>query len=402
MARRVRSPLETRTGRLKLPVRKKPYAVVIAPTIGLCYRRNAGAGTWSVKCNGWLKRFALADDFEDANGESVMTYWQALEHAKALARAGEGTTEQLASVAEAIAAYAADLARRGAIRYNATQLRRHVPKSMQAKTVAVLTEKELHQWRQGLIDGGLKPSSADRIAASLKSALNLVAANDDRIRNARAWKEGLKAPHDEDAAPRNLILPDPTIAAIVYACYAEDPAFGLLMHALAETGTRESQLLRLKVYDLQDEHARLMMPSSRKGKNRTKNRPVTYRPLPISPRLAAALRQHATGKRPDAPLFDKIWNLAMRLRPVIEQLGLDSKITPYALRHSSIVRMIRERVPLRLVAAHHDTSTAQVESTYSRNIVGDLSEPVTRATLPDLAKPAAGNVVPLAPRKPCA
>jgi hypothetical protein len=89
----------------------------------------------------------------------------------------------------------------------------------------------------------------------------------------------------------------------------------------------------------------------------------------------------------------------MRLRPVIERFKLGDNITPYALRHSSIVRMILQGVPLRLVAAHHDTSTAQVEKTYSRFIVGDPSEALTRAALPDLAKPAASNVVPLPPRK---
>jgi site-specific recombinase XerD len=402
MASRIRSlSLGNRTNRLRLPLRKKPFTAVIAPNISLCYRRNAGAGTWSVKCNGWLKRFSIADDFEEANGDSVMSYWQALDRAKTLARADEGTTEQLASVAEAINAYEADLKRRRGDIYNAVRLRLHMSKTLQAKTVALLTEKELQHWRQDIINGGLKPLTADRLAKALKSALNLAAANDDRIKNARAWKEGLQAPDDEHAEPRNIILSDQAVAAIVHAAYAEDLIFGLLMDTLAETGNRESQLFRLKVHDLQDhlDAPRLMMPSSRKGKNRKKNRSITYRPLPISSRLAAALRQHAKGKRLDEPLFERMWNLSTRLRPVIERCKLDDNITPYALRHTSIVRMILQGVPLRLVAAHHDTSTAQVEKTYSRFIVGDLSETLTRATLPDLAKPATDNVVPLPPRK---
>ncbi|MCS3497474.1 site-specific recombinase XerD [Bradyrhizobium japonicum] len=399
MARRIRAAsLENRTNRLKLAVRKKPFTALIAPNISIAYRRNEGAGTWSVKCNGWLKRFALADDYEDANGDSVMTYWQALDRAKALARADEGNTEQLASLAEAIDNYEADLERRGGRKYNATQLRLHVSKTMQAKTVALFTEKELHNWRLGLIAGGLMPSSADRIAKSLRSALNLAAANDDRINNASAWKEGLKKPDDEHAEPRNVILPDETIAALVHGAYEEDHAFGLIMDALAETGNRESQLFRLKVHDLQDHLAapRLMMPSSRKGKNRKKNRSVEYRPLPISVRLAKALRQHANRKRLDAPLFDKMWDLSKRLKPVIERLRLDDDdITPYALRHSSIVRQLLRAVPIRLVAAHHDTSVAEIERTYSRFITGDPSEALTRATLLDLDKPARGNVVAL-------
>jgi hypothetical protein len=72
MARRIRSAeLETRTGRLKLAVRKKPYTARIALGIRLAYRRNQGGGVWSVlRADGtggsWLQRFALADDHEES------------------------------------------------------------------------------------------------------------------------------------------------------------------------------------------------------------------------------------------------------------------------------------------------------------------------------------------------
>jgi hypothetical protein len=55
-------------------------------------------------------------------------------------------------------------------------------------------------------------------------------------------------------------------------------------------------------------------------------------------------------------------------------------------------------VPIRVVASHHDTSVAEIERTYSRFITGDPTEALTRATLLDLAKPAASNVVKLAKR----
>jgi hypothetical protein len=71
MARRPReSKLETRTARLKLAMRRKPHFVTIAPGIALGYRRNAGAGSWSVRCSdgrgsNWMKGFAIADDHEE-------------------------------------------------------------------------------------------------------------------------------------------------------------------------------------------------------------------------------------------------------------------------------------------------------------------------------------------------
>jgi integrase len=394
MARRTRSAsLENRTQRLKLAVRKKPFTALIAPGIFLAYRRNAGPGTWSVKCNGWLRRFGLADDHEDTNGESVMSYWQALEKAKALARAGEGNSEQPISVGEAVDAYETDLETRGGRKYNATQLRLHLTDAMKSKAVALLTETELRDWRAGLVKKGLKPSSADRIARSLKAALALAARNDKRITNAAAWKNGLKKLPDSEVA-RNVILPDQTVTALVGGSYDEDQEFGLLIDVLAETGARESQVFKLTLHDLQDHHPapRLMMPTSRKGKNRK----IEYRPLPISPRLANVLRQQAKGRAVHAPLFDKLWNLATRFRPVVERLGLDPKITPYALRHSSIVRQLLKGVPTRVVAAHHDTSVAMIEKNYSRYIIGDPSEALTRATLLDLGTaPSPAGVIPL-------
>ncbi|BAR58839.1 integrase [Bradyrhizobium diazoefficiens] len=381
MARRTRSAfLETRTARLKLATRKKPYTALIAPGIFLAYRRNASVGTWSVKAHGWLKRFSLADDHEDANGESVMTYWQALEKAKALARAGEGTSEQPISVAAAIDAYEADLEMRGASKYNASEIRLHLTDALKTKAVALLTERELREWRGGLVKKGLKPSSADRIGRSLKAALALAARHDKRISNASAWKNGLKKLPDSEVA-RNVILPDQAVAALVSGSYDEDRDFGLLIDVLAETGARESQVFKLTPDDLQDHPIapRLMMPTSRKGKNRK----IEYRPLPISVRLSKALREQAKGKVSHAPLFEKMWNLATTFRPMVERLGLGVGVTPYALRHSSIVRQLLKHVPTRVVAAHHDTSVQMIERNYSRYIIGDPTDALTRATLID-------------------
>lgn len=310
-----------------------------------------------------------------------MTYWQALEKAKSLARAGEGNSEQPITVEEAVNAYEGDLQTRGGRKYNATQLRLHLTDTLKTKAVALLTERELRDWRGGLVKAGLKPSSADRIGRSLKAALALSERNDKRISNASAWKNGLRKLPDSEVA-RNVILPDQTVAALVNGSYDEDHDFGLLIDVLAQTGARESQIFRLIPADLQDHLTapRLMMPTSRKGKNRK----IEHRPLPISTRLAGSLRQQATGRAAHAPMFDKMWNLATTFRPVVERLGLGPEVTPYALRHSSIVRQLLKGVPTRVVAAHHDTSVAMIERNYSRYIIGDPSDALTRATLLDV------------------
>ena len=82
--------LETATARRRLPARRKPYYTTISPGIALGYRRNIGGGSWSARCTGqgadWIKRIGLADDLEPADGKYVLTYWQAIDMARALAR----------------------------------------------------------------------------------------------------------------------------------------------------------------------------------------------------------------------------------------------------------------------------------------------------------------------------
>ncbi|MET3988733.1 hypothetical protein ABID65_000359 [Bradyrhizobium sp. S3.9.2] len=409
MARSIYSEkLKNRTNRLKLPAKRKPYKVLIAPGIFLAYRRNAGRvvegearrdapGTWSVEA-GWLKRFALADDFEEANGISVMSYHQAQQRALKLARGSEGDSDKPVTVGEAIDAYETDLAARGGAKYNATSLRKHVPPVMLAKVVMLLTETELRDWRNGLIAKGLKLSSANRIGKSFKAALALAAKRDrKRISNTGAWRDGLKPLKGKGGTlpPRdNYYLPDATILALVRACASEDADFGALIETLAGTGVRESQALKLWPDDILDDDTdapRLMMWCSNKG---TSDRDPEQRALSITPKLAQMLRARALARGSRRPLFDRIWNVSARFRVVLQRLGLDLTLTPYVLRHSSIIRQIRKGTHLRMVAFAHDTSTSEIERTYARYL--NVAADDTRSGLLDDAAPVVDNVIRLA------
>jgi hypothetical protein len=88
-------------------------------------------------------------------------------------------------------------------------------------------------------------------------------------------------------------------------------------------------------------------------------------------------------------------DLRRPFRRAIEKLGLDPTIvTPYSLRHSSITRQLLRGVPIRVVAASHDTSVPMIEKSYSATI-GDHSDALHRAALLDLGVPVESNVVPL-------
>src|SRR3954464_908524 len=163
------SKLETATARRRLEPRKKPYWTTVSPGIHLGYRRNAGAGTWSVRvADGgaeWIKRIALADDLEPANPPAVLNYWQAIDVARALARRqpGEAFDESRPrTVDEALTLYENDLLSRGASPYNSRHARLHLPASILSKPAALLGATELTKWRDSLLAKGLAPSTVNR------------------------------------------------------------------------------------------------------------------------------------------------------------------------------------------------------------------------------------------------
>ena len=193
----------------------------------------------------------------------------------------------------------------------------------------------------------------------MKAAFNLAAKDDPRIANAAAWWNGLtKLPEAEP--PANKILTDDAVRRIVAAARQIDAEFGLLVEVLAVTGARPSQALRLEVADVRDQQ--LMMPSSKKGRRRHV--------------LARALRLMAAGRV--GSLFAINYDVASYRW--WSGLGLGDGATLYSLRHSSIVRQLLANVPVRVVAAHHDTSVAMIEHTYSRHI-GTVSDAVVRGSL---------------------
>jgi integrase len=399
--------LDSKTARAKLTPRKRPYTARLAAGIRLAYRRNAKiAGTWSVLGGGggWLKKLAVADDLEPADGHNILDYWQAVERARDLARAKDTDSGKPVTVDAALTDYAADLAARGSRAYNAERARIHLPKALAGKTVALLTARELSRWRDGMLTKGLAPASVRRVARMLKAALTRAANHDARITNRDAWRVGLAGLADGEGGTRNVIIDDDQVRSIIATAPAEGSEFALLVEVAAVTGARPIQIARLQVSDVQADRSdpRLMMPTSAKGRRKV----IGRRPVPVSADLALRLRQFAAGRPASALLFPhsdgKGWRGTRHYRPfqrTVERAGLDSgAVTIYALRHSSITRSLLASVPIRIVATAHDTSVAMIERTYSKSIA-DHADAVTRAALLEVEQPAAAKVVTLPGRR---
>jgi integrase len=386
MAQHVRAPkLDSRSARLKLPIRKGPYFHKIARGLSLAYRRNKTAGTWVVRgtSNGmdWADAIGNADDYQDADGIKVLTFNQAQDAARK--RVKIGPSYDASKVGGAIEEYAASLKERGGddIR-NIGRLKKHLPPDLAGKMVGLLVSADLTAFRSSLV-GRMAKVSVNRTISILRAALNHAADNsDEKITNRNAWHVGLKALplDDDDVNVGKAILPEPAIRVIVAQCYAISPQFGEYIETLAVTGTRASQADRLNGPDVEmGRKPRLMMPSSRKGRKKAIRFPV---PIPL------ALAQHLAGRTGrlfshDGRAFND-WDRRKLFAQAVEAAGYGADaITPYSLRHSSIVRALLANVPIRVVAARHDTSVKQIEATYSRYIL-DHSDELDRRSILDM------------------
>ena len=389
MPRRLRSStLETRTARLKLAKRGKPYWYTIASGIALGYR--AGPGSWSVRAadgkgGNWTKALGFADDHEESDAASkILDFWQAIDRAKALARGQDADAGRPSTVTEAIRDYEDDLRVRGALAGNATRLLHHLPASLLSKPVSMLSAKELRHWRNGLTKT-LKASSVNRMCRAFKAAFNLCAAHDDRITNAKAWRTGLAALPEADDTESNLILSDEQIHAVISVAYATSPEFGIYVEIHAVTGARTSQIALLDVRDLDaGSKPLLMVPSSLKGRNRSKR---IRKQVPISTGLAQRLKKLVAGRAADQPLLlmnqdGERWNSGFHYRLFVEAAKaaeLPAGASIYALRHTRITRALLANIPVRLVASSFDTSIGQIEKTYSKYITDHGDDQMRRA-----------------------
>jgi hypothetical protein len=416
-----RSDLEAASNRIALPPAGKPYWQRVAPGIALGYRRNSGsAGTWNVRSGSgkaaWTKRIALADDYEPAAPPTVLHYFQARDLALKLARQQPGAPvddSRPITVGEALDRYKANLEKHGsgtprAIKrraYNATWPLKHLEHSgLLTKPIQLLTARELDRWRDTL---KMNPATINRMMKGLWAAFELAALHDSRIRPDEI-KKGVEPLPEGDPKLRDM-LPHHAVEKIVAGAYAHDHDLGLLMDVLAQTGTRPVQAARLLVADLisSPEHPSVKMRRSAKGggKKRAARIARTFR-VEILPELARKLRARAAGRKPGEPLLlqgdGQPWGdspsyvYRRPMRDVIAAAGLDPDVvTPYWLRHTSIHCQLLANIPIRVVAANHDTSVQKIEENYTHNIT-EHSDAISRQALQQRFAPTlADNVISL-------
>lgn len=373
MPRRARTErLETRTARLKLPVRREPHWFTIREGCALGYRRLAGG-----KSGSWIARryragegrtyqaLGTADDHADADGLDVFTYAQALAAAQAWfdRPAALARRAAQATVGDALDAYLDDYRARGgrALATTRTAIEAHIRPALGWLTLDSLTPATLRDWHHGLAaapprrrGGDGRPAedhdaqrarraTANRLLTILRAALNLawrqgIAASDD------AWRR--VKPFGAADAPRIRFLNDDEILRLLNACPA---GFRELVAAAALTGCRYGELTALRVGDVDLETGALHIRTSKSGKPRSATLTAEAVAL-FAPLIAGRPGEALVLIRPDGGAWGKS-HQQRPLRDACKAARIAPAISFHILRHTHASRLLRAAVPMSVVAA---------------------------------------------------
>ena len=375
MARSVRrAGLETRTARLKMPVARKPLFIRIGPGLSLGYRRNQVAGTWVLRIadgkGGAITRaIGTADDFTDADGASVLNYWQAQDKAQSVARnsSGSGVAKPL-TVRRAAEVYLEKLEAKNprTARDTRGRLNLHFLDKFGDELVTNLTKSKLEGWLNSM---ALKSAdreavrrskdTANRVLSMVKALLNHALRDPaNGITDDHAWR--LVKPYRGVATPRATHFSEAQARALIEA--TPDREFADLLTAGFLTGARYGELIACSVRDF-DELAKTLSVDGKTGP----------RTVILQPEAVVFFRSVRGERAADEPLLRRgdgaRWNRShqqRRMALALERAGLDREATFYALRHSYISRAIEGEVPLNIIAENCGTSVRIIETTYAK------------------------------------
>ncbi|UDL96232.1 tyrosine-type recombinase/integrase [Lichenihabitans sp. PAMC28606] len=359
-----------------MAVAKKPVFVRVAPGISLGYRRNETAGTWVVrvadgKSGAWTKRIGIADDHDESDGHTILTFWEAQILAKATARGNEACTTNRApmTIEAAARTYLSSLeARNRRTAYDARRrLERLFLPHFGANKVEDLTRRQLEAWRDGLVNVGhdaekhrRSQDTANRVLSIIKALLNhAISDPSSGLKDDSAWR--LVRPFQRVARAREVHFSVEEVVRMLQIC--DDPSFRDLLIAGFLTGARYGELAACQVrhFDLIGES--LHIPSGKTGS----------RTVILQPSAVTFFQRISSNKPKEAPLLARSdgtqWGASHQVRPmkrVLLAAGLDQTGTFYALRHSYISRAIEAGVPLTVAAENCGTSVRMIETTYAK------------------------------------
>jgi integrase len=428
MARTVRDAnLETRTARLRLPIRSEPYWRGLEKGFALGYRRRGKGGTWLARrrpaVGGYAEhKIGTSDDLQDADGVAILNYGQAQKAARAWWRVelrreeGHDTRSGPYTIADAVADYMKEFEGRGG--RSIYQTRRvaeaHILPALGTVLVGKLTAKKIEEWHRGLAAKpalarsrpGRKPNhrkadkttdgvrkrraTANRILTVLKAALN------------HAWKAGHVASDDAwrrvkpfkavDTA-RVRYLSEAECVRLVNAC---EPAFGNLVRGALLTGCRYSELTGMRVADFNADAGVVTVRESKAGKPRH---------VVLTDEGQHLFTSLTAGKLGTDPIFVRadggLWGTSHQLRrmqEVSEQAKIKPAVSFHVLRHTHGSTLAMSGVPMGVIAQQLGHADTRMTEKHYAHLAPSYVANTIRAHFPKLGITSTETMIPMRPK----
>jgi len=400
--------LDTRTARLRLPVRREPYFRNIQEGRAIGYRRlgSGKAGTWIARhydpaTGRRYQSLGIADDLLDADGADTLTFAQAQDRAAAwfqeLAMQDGKVAARPLTVRAAVDLYLADYAARGgkALGYVTTTFNAHVLPKLGNKLVAALTPDAIRRWHHALAaaparmrsaEGGkrnvreatsqdaqrARRATANGVLVLLKAAFNL-AFREGRVASDAAWRRVRS--FQKVGAARVRYLTDAESVRLVNACPSDLRA---LVTAALLTGCRYAELAALRPGDIDLGAGVLTVRVSKSGRPRgailTGEAATLFRGLVAGVAADALVLTRADGSA---------WGKSYQHRPLREAChaaGITPAIGFHVLRHSHASRLAQRGVPMAVIAAQLGHSSVKItEQHYAHLAPGYVAETIRNA-----------------------
>lgn len=422
MAKRVRDKnLESRAAREALPASGKPYYRAIAEGLHLGYRKGKRARKWVARLYDGVgysvETIGTADDLGDADGEDVLTFWQAQDRARELkaARAAPRIGAGPYTVGRAIADYIEWQEERGKPTADTiTRANALILPDLGSIELAKLTTDKIRAWHRDLAKRPprlrTKPgadqrfkvasddpeavrrrrSTANRTLTIFKAALN------------HAWREGKAAsdaawrpvkPFGEVEASRVRYLTVAEARRLLNAC---DAGFRKMVQAALQTGARYSELARLQVEDVNLDVGTIAIRQSKSGKPRH---------VVLTEEGVEFFKQMVAGRHGSEPVFRKAngtaWAKSHQNRPMIdacERAKIDPPIGFHGLRHTWASLSVMANVPLMVVAKNMGHADTRMVERHYGHLAPSFVADAIRAGAPRFGAVEPSNVEPLAGR----
>lgn len=385
MARTVAdAKLDSRDARLKLKKGVRHWKGIYAG-VAIGYRRGAKAGTWSVRLlepSGKYKLLGLgqADDYADANGDTILSYREAHKRAnkaKDDADANGGALRGPYTVAQAAADYLAwfETERKG-VAMARSAVATHILPAFGERDVSTLRAPELRAWLSKIAGkparlrtsvAAKKPNtratttddqkrgrkaSANRIYTVLRAILNR-AFREDKVTTDAEWRKVKPFAQVDEARIR--FLTDAESVRLVNACA---PDLRELVHAALLTGARWGELAALRVADVTigKEAGSIYIAESKSGRPRH---------VPLNGEGRELFAGLVAGKVGDARVFVRAdggaWGHNHHVRDLVKACTV-AKIAPavtfHELRHTYASHLAQAGIPLLTISkllGHADT-----------------------------------------------